>query len=79
MFDHDWTLASIRPIVEACVDVFGAERCMLGSNFPVDKLHADYTRIWSAFETILQPLPASEQAALFGDTARTFYRIDDAS
>ncbi len=79
MFDHDWTLDSIRPIVEACVDVFGADRCMLGSNFPVDKLHADYSRIWGAFETILAPLPENELARLFGDTARSFYRIAAAS
>ncbi len=79
MFDHDWTLDSIRPIVEACVEVFGPERSMLGSNFPVDKLHADYSRIWSAFESILAPLPEADQAALFGGTARAFYRIDDAS
>ena len=79
MFDHDWTLESIRPIVEACVDLFGTDRCMLGSNFPVDKLHADYSRVWRAFEAILAPLPDAEQARLFGATARSFYRIDDAS
>ena len=79
MFDHGWTLASIRPIVEACVDIFGPDRCMLGSNFPVDKLHADYSRVWGAFETILGSLPEAEQSALFGDAARAFYRIDDAS
>ncbi|MDJ0918174.1 MAG: amidohydrolase family protein [Woeseiaceae bacterium] len=79
MFDHQWTLDSIRPIVEACVDIFGAERCMLGSNFPVDKLHADYSRVWGAFETILASLPDDEQARLFGDAARSFYRISAAS
>ncbi len=79
MFDHQWTVDSIRPIVEACVDIFGAERCMLGSNFPVDKLHADYSRVWGAFETILAPLPDAEQAQLFCDTARSFYRISAAS
>ncbi len=79
MFDHDWTVDSIRPIVESCVDVFGPDRCMLGSNFPVDKLHADYSRIWRAFEDILGSLPDDAQAQLFGNTARSFYRIDSAS
>ncbi len=75
MFDHDWTLESIRPIVEACIDIFGADRAMFGSNFPVDKLHASYRRIWQAYEQISAGLGQREQQLLFGDTARNFYRI----
>lgn len=79
MFNHGWTVDAIRPIVETCVEIFGPARCMLGSNFPVDKLHADYARVWGAFEDILVDLPADDQAWLFGDTARAFYRIESAS
>ncbi len=79
MFDHGWTTASIRPIVESCIDVFGADRCMFGSNFPVDKLHASYGRIWEAFEALTAGLCEAERARLFGGTAREFYRIDAAS
>lgn len=75
MFDHAWTVDSIRPIVEACIDIFGAQRTMFGSNFPVDKLHASYARVWSAFEEITAALSDAEQAYLFGNTAREFYRI----
>ncbi len=75
MFDHDWTVDSIRPIVESCIDLFGAERCMFGSNFPVDKLHASYTKVWRAFEVITASLSEADQARLFGNTAREFYRI----
>ena len=75
MFDHQWTTDSIRPIVESCIDIFGAERCMFGSNFPVDKLHASYDRVWSAFENITTRLSDAEKLRLFGDTAREFYRI----
>lgn len=75
MFDHDWTVASIRPIVESCIEIFGADRAMFGSNFPVDKLHASYARIWSAFEEIAKELSEAEQACLFGNSARDFYRI----
>lgn len=79
MFDHDWTVASIQPIVESCIEIFGAERCMFGSNFPVDKLHASYTRVWQAYENIAAGLDDKQQAQLFGDTARAFYGIDRAS
>lgn len=75
MFDRGWTVDSIRPVVESCIDTFGAERCMFGSNFPVDKLHADYDRVWGAFEAIAVELSADAQARLFGDTAREFYRL----
>lgn len=76
MFDHNWTSDSIRPIVESCIEIFGAERSMFGSNFPVDKLHASYSRLWRAFEEISAGFGAREQQLLFGDTARNFYRID---
>jgi predicted TIM-barrel fold metal-dependent hydrolase len=75
MFDHDWTVDSIRPIVESCIDIFGVERAMFGSNFPVDKLHASYSKVWSAYEEISAGLGEPEQQLLFGDTARSFYRI----
>ena len=77
MFDHAWNTDSIRPIVEACIDIFGAGRSMFGSNFPVDKLHASYGRVWGAFEAIVAPLPDDDQARLFGDTARDFYRLQE--
>jgi predicted TIM-barrel fold metal-dependent hydrolase len=76
MFNHDWDVDGIRPIVESCIEIFGAERAMFGSNFPVDKLHAGYTKIWRAYEEITSDLSDEEQQQLFGDTARRFYGID---
>jgi predicted TIM-barrel fold metal-dependent hydrolase len=75
MFDHPWTVDSIRPIVESCIEIFGADRAMFGSNFPVDKLHATYGKVWRAYEKISESLSEEEQQLLFGDTARSFYRI----
>ena len=76
MFNHDWDVDSIRPIVESCIEIFGADRTMFGSNFPVDKLHAGYTKIWRAYEEITSELSDEEQQQLFGGTARRFYGID---
>ncbi|MGI9233016.1 MAG: amidohydrolase family protein [Woeseiaceae bacterium] len=75
MFDHDWTIDSIRAIVESCIEIFGTDRAMFGSNFPVDKLHAGYSQLWSAYEEITTGLSPQEQQLLFEDTARNFYRI----
>ena len=75
MFNHHWTIESIRPYVETCIDLFGVSRSMFASNFPVDKLHRSYTEIWRAFETLTNGLSDSEQAALFANNAASFYRI----
>ncbi len=75
MFNHDWTTEDIRPIVESCIEIFGPQRSMFGSNFPVDKLHATYDRVWSSFEEIAAGLSEGDQARLFGETARAFYGI----
>lgn len=72
MFDHDWTTDSIRPIVETCLDQFGAGRCMFGSNFPVDSLSSDYATLVEAYEALV---PEDAQAAVFGGTAARFYAI----
>ncbi|MEO1573649.1 MAG: amidohydrolase family protein, partial [Pseudomonadota bacterium] len=77
MFDHDWTTARLRPLVETCLDVFGPARCLFGSNFPVDKLHASYARLYGAFAELTEGLSDAERDALFIDNAVRFYRLDD--
>lgn len=70
MFDHDWTTETIRPLVETCLDLFGPDRCMFGSNFPVDSLYSDYATLLAAHEEIV---PEEMKPQVFGDTARAFY------
>lgn len=72
MFDHNWTVDSIRPVVEVCLDQFGPDRCMYGSNFPVDSLYSDYPTLIAAYEQIV---PAEMADAVFGATAARFYRL----
>lgn len=73
MFDHGWTARTIRPIVMTCLEQFGPERCMFGSNFPVDSLYSDYAILLDAYETLL---PQDVKTAVFRDTAATFYGFD---
>jgi predicted TIM-barrel fold metal-dependent hydrolase len=75
MFDHDWTAESIRPFVLDTIAIFGVERCMFASNFPVDRLHSDYDAIWSAFDRVTAEFSDSERRALFHDNALRFYRL----
>ena len=64
-----------RPWMEACIEDFGANRCMFESNFPVDKGMCSYPVLWNGFKRIAADASASEKAALFHDTAAGFYRV----
>jgi predicted TIM-barrel fold metal-dependent hydrolase len=75
MTDNHWTVDSIRPFVRGPIEWFGPERAMFGSNFPVDRLMADYDRLWNAYRTLVADLSEHEQAALLRGTAERVYRI----
>jgi predicted TIM-barrel fold metal-dependent hydrolase len=59
-----------------CIDLFGADRCMFESNFPVDKRSTSYAVLWNAFKKMTAHLGAKERAALFHDTAVRVYALD---
>jgi predicted TIM-barrel fold metal-dependent hydrolase len=65
----------LTPYFEHCIDEFGTERCMMESNFPVEKLSNHYVNLWNAFKRITEKYSAAERAALFHDTAARVYRI----
>lgn len=73
--DPHWTPATIRPLVLEVIEIFGVNRCLFGSNFPVEKLTATYADVWSAFEDIAAPFSEAERNALFNGNARRVYRI----
>ena len=79
MFDHDWSTDTIRPIITAVLDAFGPERCMFGSNFPVDKLHTSYQKLWMAYLEIVNDHKPSfsepQKYALFKDNCSAFYKL----
>ena len=64
-----------RPWVDTAITVFGAQRCMFESNFPVDKGSASYAVLWNAFKRIAAGASADDMAALFDGTARRVYRL----
>ena len=75
MLDHDWTEESIRPLVLETIDIFGTDRCMFASNFPVDKLFSDYSSIFMAFSNITEGFSTDERNELFNGNATRFYRL----
>jgi predicted TIM-barrel fold metal-dependent hydrolase len=75
MFDHLWTIESFRPLVLEAIDAFGAKRCMFASNFPIDRLHATYGALWSAFARIVAGGSAAERDDLLRANAKRYYRL----
>jgi predicted TIM-barrel fold metal-dependent hydrolase len=65
-----------RDDIRWCIDVFGPQRCMFESNFPVDGLGMGYAVLWNAFKLMTADQSPADKAALFSDTARRVYRLD---
>jgi predicted TIM-barrel fold metal-dependent hydrolase len=72
----DWTTDRVHPWLRAASDTFGAERCMLGSDMPIERLRASFDRLYDAYRDIFSDLNDEACDALFGATAKRWYRID---
>ena len=70
-----WTPADLAPFVDHALAVFGPERLIFGSDWPVCLLAAPYPRVVAAARELTSGLSASERAAVFGENARTVYRL----
>ncbi len=78
MCDHGWSVESLRPWVETCIELWGPRRAFFGTNWPVDRLFSSYTDVIDAYAQLVSELRASEQEALFSGNAIRFFRLGDA-
>ena len=53
MFDHNWTQATVAPIVTTVMEQFGSARVMFGSNFPVDSLSSSFKALFERLTSII--------------------------
>ncbi|UFH48177.1 amidohydrolase family protein [Pseudomonas sp. KNUC1026] len=63
------------PYVLTAVEVFGSQRCLFESNFPVDKGMVGYGVLWNAFKRITAGFSEAEKNALFSGNASRCYRL----
>jgi predicted TIM-barrel fold metal-dependent hydrolase len=75
MCDTRWTVDSLRPYVLGCLEAFGVERCVMGTNWPVDRLYSSYGDVLDAYDEILGDLGENEKTALFSANAERIFRI----
>jgi len=65
----------IAEVVGDTIATFGAERCLFGSNFPIEKLWTDYRKLIEAYLAATRSLRAEQRAAIFKTTAMRVYRL----
>jgi predicted TIM-barrel fold metal-dependent hydrolase len=75
--DGAWREEENRPLVREAIDIFGIERCMFASNFPVDGLRVSYRAMFDAFAAMTADLSAGDRRRLFHDNAVRFYRLGE--
>jgi len=75
MSDHAWTVDSIRRWILTAIDLFGTERSVFASNWPVDGLFSTYGRLIDAYRTITTSFSPSQRKAMFCVNAERYYRI----
>jgi L-fuconolactonase len=71
-----WTPSDLKPYVDRAVDIFGTERVMYGSDWPVCLLAGSYGAVKSALEEVLPRLSPAEWSDVFGGNAIRFYGLD---
>jgi L-fuconolactonase len=69
----DWSVADVRPYVDHVLSLFGPQRLLWGSDWPVVDLAGGYARWWDASQTLLAPFDAADRDAILGGTAAHIY------
>jgi predicted TIM-barrel fold metal-dependent hydrolase len=70
-----WTPESNREVVLRTIDLFGIDRAMFASNFPVDGLVATFDTIYGGFKAIVEDFSLADRRRLFHDNAVRLYRL----
>lgn len=69
------TVNAFRPWIEHAIELFGVERSMVASNFPVDGMHGTLDELWSTYSALTASFDDIDRALLFAGTAERIYRI----
>ena len=65
----------MSPYMNYAIEQFGADRGMIESNFPPDKVGHSYNILYNAFKRLTKRYSATERAAMFQGTAERVYRV----
>jgi predicted TIM-barrel fold metal-dependent hydrolase len=71
-----WALERNRSIILDTIEIFGEDRCMFASNFPVDSLVGSMATIYAGFAEATNSMGIKVQSKLFAENAHRIYRLD---
>jgi len=74
-FIHRNDKAHIASVVSETIEIFGADRCLFGSNYPIEKLWVSYADLAAAYRDVLAPFCDETKQAVFSGNARRVYRL----
>jgi predicted TIM-barrel fold metal-dependent hydrolase len=74
-FDRKSSVELIEPIIAHAIGQFGPERCIFGSNFPVEKMWTTYAELCDHFIQALPPLSKFDQSQILGGSAIKAYQL----
>jgi predicted TIM-barrel fold metal-dependent hydrolase len=74
-FDRECSVALWRPIVEETLEMFGAGRCLFGSNFPIESLWTTYAALIAVMRECLSGLSSADRRAVWHDNAARLYQL----
>lgn len=72
-----WQTDDLRPYVDVALKLFGPDRMMFGSDYPVCLLAASYDRVLESFQELLKDLSDNDREKIFSTNAQRFYRLAD--
>jgi L-fuconolactonase len=72
---RSWSTSDFRPYLEVVWEAFGENRLMIGSDWPVCLLAAEYSDTLGVVKQFLQEAPSTVWDKVMGENARRFYRI----
>ena len=74
-----WSIERNRQVILDTIEIFGEDRCMFASNFPVDSLTGSFATIFSGFNEATRTMGTAVQKKLFADNARRIYRLTEST
>jgi L-fuconolactonase len=73
-----WSDGGFQPYLDVALDAFGASRIMLGSDWPVSTLAAEYSEVIETYLSLIDALSSGERQEILARTAQRVYRLDSA-
>ncbi|HWK97200.1 MAG TPA: amidohydrolase family protein [Pseudolabrys sp.] len=73
--NQPWNYESNKTVVRDAIGIFGIERCMFASNFPVSGLHVDYDTLVTSVSRMIADYSPQDRERFFCGNAMAFYRL----